>query len=114
MKGLGGSCETIYISLYAKFALASGPTHKRETEYFDTNIAGRDYYYMYIRRCLEDLLGVKRSGGSCETIYISLYAKFALASGATHKRKTEYVDTARAETIIACIFDDSRLTTSLQ
>ena len=36
------------------------------------------------------------SGGSCWNTYILLYAKFALASDATHMRTTEHVDTNRA------------------
>ena len=33
-----------YIKIHAKFAVASGATHMRTTEYVDTDDASRDYY----------------------------------------------------------------------
>ena len=62
----------------------------------DTDSAGRDYYGMNIRWCQRHPLEMRRTGGRCENTYILLHAKFVLASGATHMRTTEHVDTNSA------------------
>ena len=48
-----------------------------------------------ITRCrlwLPEMLGMRRSVGRCKNTYVLMHTKFALASGVTHMRATEHVD----------------------
>ena len=56
-------------------------------------------YAITVRQRISDgvkrnLLGMRRSGGSCGNTYILLHAEFALAFGATHMRTTEHGEKA--------------------
>ena len=76
--------------MHAKFDLASTATHMRTTEHVDTDSAGRDYL-------LWQYPIVQREFTRSENITdIFMHAKFALASGATHMRTAEHVDTDSA------------------